>query len=238
MSIFSPLICLQPVIVIQIFKTLVVPGLGAYTFIAGQNDVDWYYRPGAQTIYSDKQRQVLPHVHTDNPHTLPTPPPESLSARLVKYVLLGRVWGFALPSRDSRGSYSLDIYVNSSFIIRGQNTGSPAIFHICACLQVIFWCRWYFRILKGYFDLTYYSYWGGGGLSGLVVSVLDCGLTGLVYWGLTPQQQPGSYQGGEMMIMKSVFWWRKPEYPVSSTRNRVLWFPPPLTGRRFAGNQN
>ena len=35
---------------------------------------------------------------------------------------------------------------------------------------------------------------------------------GLVYWGLTPQQQPGSYQGGEMM-MKSVFWWRKPEYP-------------------------
>ena len=36
---------------------------------------------------------------------------------------------------------------------------------------------------------------------------------GLVYWGLTPQQQPGSYQGGEMM-MKSVFWWRKPEYHV------------------------
>ena len=34
------------------------------------------------------------------------------------------------------------------------------------------------------------------------------------YWGLTPQQQPGSYQGGEMMMMmKSVFWWRKPEYP-------------------------
>ena len=31
----------------------------------------------------------------------------------------------------------------------------------------------------------------------------------LVYWGLTPQQQPGSYQGGEMMMMKSVFWWRK-----------------------------
>ena len=27
---------------------------------------------------------------------------------------------------------------------------------------------------------------------------------GLVYWGLTPQQQPGSYQGGEMMMMKSV----------------------------------
>ena len=40
---------------------------------------------------------------------------------------------------------------------------------------------------------------------------------GLVYWGLTPQQQPGSYQGGEMMMMKSVFWWRKPEYPVETT---------------------
>ena len=25
---------------------------------------------------------------------------------------------------------------------------------------------------------------------------------GLVYWGLTPQQQPGSYQGGEMMTME------------------------------------
>ena len=36
---------------------------------------------------------------------------------------------------------------------------------------------------------------------------------GLAYWGLTPQQQPGSSQGGEMMMMKSVFWWRKPEYP-------------------------
>ena len=31
----------------------------------------------------------------------------------------------------------------------------------------------------------------------------------LVYWGLTPQQKPVSYQGGEMMMMKSVFWWRK-----------------------------
>ena len=38
----------------------------------------------------------------------------------------------------------------------------------------------------------------------------------LVYWGLTPQQQPGSYQGGEMM-MKSVFWWRKPEHPEETT---------------------
>ena len=40
---------------------------------------------------------------------------------------------------------------------------------------------------------------------------------GLVYWGLTPQQQPGSYQGSEMMMMKSVFWWRKPEYPEETT---------------------
>ena len=39
----------------------------------------------------------------------------------------------------------------------------------------------------------------------------------LVYWGLTPQQQPGSYQGGEMMMMKSVFYWRKPEYPEETT---------------------
>ena len=28
---------------------------------------------------------------------------------------------------------------------------------------------------------------------------------GLVYWGLTPQQQPGSYQGGEMMMKSDVF---------------------------------
>ena len=46
---------------------------------------------------------------------------------------------------------------------------------------------------------------------------------GLVYWGLTPQQQPGSYQGGEMMmIMKSVFWWRKPEYPEEPTDLRQV----------------
>ena len=37
------------------------------------------------------------------------------------------------------------------------------------------------------------------------------------YWGLTPQQQPGSYHGGEMMMMKSVIWWRKPEYPEETT---------------------
>ena len=38
----------------------------------------------------------------------------------------------------------------------------------------------------------------------------------MVYWGLTPQQQAGAYQGGEMM-MKSVFWCRKPEYPEETT---------------------
>ena len=41
------------------------------------------------------------------------------------------------------------------------------------------------------------------------------------YWGLTPPQQPGSYQGGEMM-MKSVFWWRKQEYPEETT-DRLSW---------------
>ena len=64
----------------------------------------------------------------------------------------------------------------------------------------------------------------------------------LVYWGLTPQQQPGSYQGGEMMMMmmmmmammtmmmammmmmmmKSVFWWREPEYPEETTDLRQV----------------
>ena len=43
----------------------------------------------------------------------------------------------------------------------------------------------------------------------------------LVYWGLTPQQQPGSYQGGEIM-MKSVFWWRNPEYPEETTDLRQV----------------
>ena len=44
----------------------------------------------------------------------------------------------------------------------------------------------------------------------------------MVYWGLTPQQQPVSYQGGEMMMMKSVFWWRKPEYPEETTDLRQV----------------
>ena len=46
--------------------------------------------------------------------------------------------------------------------------------------------------------------------------------TGKVWFrGLTPQQQPGSYQGGEMM-MKSVFWWRKPEHPEETTDLRQV----------------
>ena len=46
--------------------------------------------------------------------------------------------------------------------------------------------------------------------------------SGLVWFrGLTPQQQPGSYQGGEMM-MKSVFWWRKPEHPEETTDLRQV----------------
>ena len=43
-----------------------------------------------------------------------------------------------------------------------------------------------------------------------------------VYWGLTPPQQPGSYQGGEMMMMKSVIWCRKPEYPEETTDLRQV----------------
>ena len=55
-------------------------------------------------------------------------------------------------------------------------------------------------------------------LVGLSVKVrIDLSGYGMGYWGLTPQQQPGSYQGGEMMTMNSVFWWRKPEYPEETT---------------------
>ena len=43
----------------------------------------------------------------------------------------------------------------------------------------------------------------------------------LVYWGLTPQQQPGSYQGGEMM-MKSVFWCRDQSHVLCVTGDLAL----------------
>ena len=48
------------------------------------------------------------------------------------------------------------------------------------------------------------------------VSMATIGLV-LVYWGLTPQQQPGSYQGGEM-IMKSVFQVEKTGVPGGNHR--------------------
>ena len=47
-------------------------------------------------------------------------------------------------------------------------------------------------------------------------------MSGLVYWGLPTQLQPGSSQGGEMMMKKSVFWWRKPEYPEETTDLRQV----------------
>ena len=50
-------------------------------------------------------------------------------------------------------------------------------------------------------------------------------MNGLVYWGLTPQQQPGSYQGGEMM-MKSVFLlWSLEETGVPGGNHRPGTFP-------------
>ena len=55
----------------------------------------------------------------------------------------------------------------------------------------------------------------GGGVG------VGCLGAGLGFLGLTPQQQPGSFQGGEMM-MKSVFWWRKPEYPEKITDLRQI----------------
>ena len=46
-------------------------------------------------------------------------------------------------------------------------------------------------------------------LTRFLLKTLNTSVTiSLVYWGLTPPQQPGSYQGGEMMMMKSVFWLR------------------------------
>ena len=48
---------------------------------------------------------------------------------------------------------------------------------------------------------------------------------GLVYWGLTPQQQQGHIEAVMMMtmtMMKSVFRWRKPEYPEETTDLRQV----------------
>ena len=57
----------------------------------------------------------------------------------------------------------------------------------------------------------------------------------MVYWGLTPQQQPESYRGSDddddgdddddddndMMMMKCQFhWWRNPEHPEETTNLR------------------
>ena len=61
--------------------------------------------------------------------------------------------------------------------------------------------------------LAYWQYarmaapWGFIGLSELYL---------VMAVGVTHQQQPGSYQGVEMMMMmmmKAFFWWRKAEYP-------------------------
>ena len=62
----------------------------------------------------------------------------------------------------------------------------------------------------------------GGGATKLYLWLKLCNNEGLVWFrGLTPQQQPGSYQGGEMM-MKSGFWWRKPEHPEETTDLRQV----------------
>ena len=45
---------------------------------------------------------------------------------------------------------------------------------------------------------------------------------GLVLLGFNASATAGSYQGGEM-IMKSVFWWRKPEYPEEITDLCLSW---------------
>ena len=51
---------------------------------------------------------------------------------------------------------------------------------------------------------------------------MDTPELGLDYWGLTPHQQPGSYQGGEMMMMKPVFWWRKPYHIINIFSYRTI----------------
>ena len=70
------------------------------------------------------------------------------------------------------------------------------------------------------FILVYfYMHWAFKITSSLTVlrrSCKDWGWFGLLGF-ITPEQQPRSYQGGEMMMIKSVFWWRKPEYPEETT---------------------
>ena len=92
----------------------------------------------------------------------------------------------------------------------------------CLCSFPVVGCAGCFRfvlsrnILVTLFKDKYISAQRGGGGARGVRNLMNEVRFGLVYWSLTPQQQPGSYQGGEMM-MKSVFWWRKPEYPEETT---------------------
>ena len=69
--------------------------------------------------------------------------------------------------------------------------------------------------LKGYDPLYSFDY--------VMIHQINFNWCGLVYWGLTPQQQPGSYQGGEMMMMKCHFHlWRKPVHPGETTDLREV----------------
>ena len=56
--------------------------------------------------------------------------------------------------------------------------------------------------------------------------ILYHNMDGLIYWRLTPQQQPGSYRGVQMMMMKSV------NQLISVIINQVL---VALSGRLFGG---
>ena len=88
-----------------------------------------------------------------------------------------------------------------------------------APLTINFYCRHHIVNQTG-------LYHDGISFNIVFVLLLEPGLPhrqfGLVYWGLMPQQQPGSYQGGEMMMMKSGIWWRKPEYPEETTDLRQV----------------
>ena len=73
-----------------------------------------------------------------------------------------------------------------------------------------------FHLTPNYTDLVKSEYGPGMTHPHFSFGLYTLMMGGGGYWGLTPQQQPGSYQGGEM-TMKSVFWWRKPEYPEETT---------------------